>query len=65
MQSNGSNETLLHLQPTSAAMGLHTKSAQVPERYQQEPQLLLPTVYVQAVVSGWMGVAVESGGRQV
>lgn len=59
------NETLLHLHPTSAAMPIHPQRAEVPERYQQGPQLLLPAVSIQAMVSGWMGVAVESGGRAV
>lgn len=59
------NETLLHLQPTSAAMPIHPQRAQVSECYQQGPQLLLSDVSLQAVVSGWMGVAVESANGQV
>jgi len=46
-------------------MPIHSQPAQVPERYQQGPQLLLPTVSVQAMVSGWMGMVMESANGQV
>ena len=53
------SETLLHLQPPHAAMGIHTQPPPVSERHQQGPQLLLPVVLISAVGGGWVCMVME------